>query len=145
MLRRREVRKYVVRKHSSFVEEEKSRADGCRRVDQSAEDRNGGATTERSTGGGEAGTGLTHAEESIDMEEAVQAMRKLKSGRPDAPICEIEAEVLESRGMVAAEVLHRAIELARNTAEDWKKSVPVPRTYHGIRKAARRCAVATRR
>ena len=72
----------------------------------------------------------------------IQTMRKLQSRRPRAPICEIE-EVVESGCTVAAEMLHRVIELALNMIEDWK-SVPVPRTHHGIRKAARRCAVAIR-
>ena len=73
-------------------------------------------------------TGPTHEEDSIDIEEVVEAIAKLKSGKAPG-ICGIDAEMLKAGGMVVAEWLHRVIKLAWTKGEvvkDWRKADIVP-------------------
>ena len=48
----------------------------------------------------DAGFGPTHEEESIGIDEVVEAIAKLKSGKPLVCICGIDAEMLKAGGMV---------------------------------------------
>ena len=88
----------------------------------------GGQQEEESTRN-DAGPDLTQEEESIGIEEVVEAIEKLKSGKAPG-ICGIDAEMLKAGGIAAAEWwLHRVIELAwakGKVVEDWKKAVIVP-------------------
>ena len=79
-------------------------------------------------GNKDARSGPTHEEDSIDIEEVIGAIVKLKSGKAPG-ICGIDAEMLKAGGMVVAEWLHRVIKLAwtkGEVVEDWRKAVIVP-------------------
>ena len=69
-----------------------------------------------------------YEEDSIGIEEVVEAIAKLKSGKAPG-VCGIDAEMLKAGGMLAAEWLHRVIEVTwakGEVANDWKKAVIVP-------------------
>ena len=69
-----------------------------------------------------------YEEDSIGIEEVVEAIAKLKS-RKAPGVCGIDEEMLKAGDMVAAEWLHRVIEVAWAKGEvvnDWKKAVIVP-------------------
>ena len=75
-----------------------------------------------------AGFGPTHEEESIGIEDVVEAIAQLKSGKTPGT-CRIDAEMMKEGGMVVAEWLHRIIKLAWTKGEgvqDWSKAVIVP-------------------
>ena len=75
-----------------------------------------------------AGSCPMYEEDSIGIEEVLEAIAKLKSGKAPG-VCGIDAEMLKAGGMVAAEWLHRVIEVAwakGEVANDWKKAVIVP-------------------
>ena len=63
------------------------------------------------------GPGPTQEEDSMSIEEVVEAIAKLKSVKAPGILCGIDAEMLKAGGMVAAEWLHRVIELARATGK----------------------------
>ena len=87
----------------------------------------GGQQEEESTRD-DAGPDLTQEEASIGIEEVVEAIGKLKGGKAPG-ICGNDAEMLKAGGPVAAEWLHRVIELAwakGKVVEDWNKAVIVP-------------------
>ena len=76
----------------------------------------------------DSGPDPTQEEESIGIEEVVEAIGKLKGGKAPG-ICGNDAEMLKAGGPVAAEWLHRVIELAwakGKVVEDWNKAVIVP-------------------
>ena len=84
----------------------------------------GGQQEEESTRN-DAGPDPTREEASIGIEEVVEAIGRLKGGKVPG-ICGIDAEMLKAGGPVAAEWLHRVIELAwakGKVVEDWKKAV----------------------
>ena len=80
--------------------------------------------------------GPIHEEENIGIEDVVEAIAKLKSGKAPG-ICGIDAEMAKAGGMVVAEWLHRIIKLVWTKGEldhvkEWRKAAIVPLYKKGI-------------
>ena len=75
--------------------------------------------------------GPIHEEENIGIEDVVEAIAKLKSGKAPG-ICGIDAEMAKAGGMVVAEWLHRIMKLVWTKVKEWRKAVIVPLHKKGI-------------